>query len=267
MNIDFELKTNNIKKAVNEINKQSKYAAKFAIDRAANYSRDEMEEQAESKFNMQSRWASARMDTGYRARNARINGKTHDDLIDVPNHMTAGAYTGKEQTWAERQEKGGKTKSDTTPIYDSTGGKPNKARGGVNQKFAYTGGVREVFGKAGKKTSRRGLKAGLSKYGGKHGYRGKKIIKSSGANGTAYLLLNMKVKRANRVNSDADFRNGRLELLFFKHRKSLRTKRLTNFAEIHKANEVELIPQFSKRLRANIIKSGLKQQQLSVYYI
>lgn len=252
--LDMQLKTNNIKRATREVNKQMKWAAKYSIDLAAKHSRKGMEEMAKDVFNVQTTWTGQSKATGFRARNAKMDGSTYYPL-KPHGDMTAGAFSGKEQRWAKRQQEGGTSQSNITPVYEKRNGKVNKARGGDNNKFQAAGGVREVFGKKGKKTSRKGLQYAKDHYMKKKGYRGKKLIEVKKPSGIAWVLINFRKKRG----------DGKFEILFFESNTNNKVRKATDYEKIHKAEGVKILSTFSSRLRANMRKSGMKQRALSVY--
>jgi len=252
------IESNGINKVMGEINRQARFAAKYALDVSANKSRDDMEAEAKNKFAVKTNWTGARQRSGFRARNAKMNGDVYYPLKKIGD-LTSGAYTGQANTWSKRQQEGGRTKSNITPIYSKAAGKPNKARGGANSRFTTSGagGVGEVFGRRGRKESRSGLRKAVNKHGMIIGGSKKNekpsgkgtVIKTKSGGNTIYAFFNF-----NKKIGDKD----RYQLLFIQKPLGMYTKKLTYYEKIHKANGDKLLNNFKNRLKGNMHRSALR---------
>jgi hypothetical protein len=87
-----------------EVVRQTKYAIKYAVDIAANNTRNLMEKEAKSKFSLSKPWTSAKQPSGYRARNSYVNGKIAPDIPTSgfdrrTGDILAAAYSGERNYW------------------------------------------------------------------------------------------------------------------------------------------------------------------------
>lgn len=246
-----------LRNVLKQIRKDIIYSAKKSIDKAANKTRQEMVKEAKLKFNVKNAWTGAKPPTGFRARNAVVGGTQSKDLllVGIPaNAMVAGAYTGKDATWTVRQEKGGSSQSNVTPIYKKTGKKVDKsAAGNPNLKPI---GVREVFGISSKQKSRGGLKKAYQKYG--KGRSKSKIVREiETSKGTLFTLFDY--KKANKARKRGEKAKGVWSPIFFKRNAKYGVKRRTNYRKIHSRWSDAVPMMFKTNLAIAIHRSGKKK--------
>jgi hypothetical protein len=253
--------------------RQTKYAIKYAVDIAANNTRNLMEKEAKSKFSLSKPWTSAKQPSGYRARNSYVNGKIAPDIPTSgfdrrTGDILAAAYSGERNYWAKRQNEGGDA-SKTSPLYAKAGGKIVKTRGGANKRFQKLG-VGEVFGKRGNKTkSRGGLDKLYDQYGrGKHkrfvaayfDSNGKlKMDKNFGADSTIGLIDYNAFRRRKKTKAFTP--------MFYRGRNRFKTDKLTAHEQIFKKEKAKVLVNVRNRLRGNLVRSAQRQARITTFHL
>lgn len=254
MELELKFETNaDIVLTMGKIKREAKWAAKYAIDLAANESRDGMEEMAMDRFSVKTNWAKQRLATGYRARNARLNGTTNAPLTPVPNGMVAGAYSGEKADWIGRQEKGGLSKSNTTPVYESSGKKINKGNSAFNKRFDVAGGPNMVFGRKGMTKTRGGLRKAITEY--KSTKRKKRVFEYKNS-GYYYRINDYLYRKLLKAGGDKKLAfKGAAQLIFVKKTGKFQVRKRTSYDTIMFEQSALLVPRFYGQLDRNLSKA------------